>query len=135
MGAIACLVLAVVEFGAWALVLPRDRSIKEDDVPSLGSGDRRATNAASNGSRFRRPTGRGCRPAGSQRLEQRATGRTVLLLHGFAEASTALGGTTRGGLEPARLERRSARFAGLRPERGTLRDLRWTRGGRHPGLA
>ena len=85
-GALACLFLAVVEIGAWALVMPY-RSVATsavfppgggalaDDVDSIAA-------RASDGSRL---VARWFPAPGAS-----ATGRTVLLLHGFAETSRAL---------------------------------------------
>ncbi len=85
-GAFACLFLAVVEIGAWALVMPY-RSLANspvlshgDDVPKVDAGSIVAR--ASDGSRL---VARWFPAPG-----QGATGRTVLLLHGFAENSRAL---------------------------------------------
>jgi len=88
LGAIACLVLAVVEFGAWALVLP-PRSIKDGEDPAGNPAARepqrvveRIVVQAGDGARL---TARWFPAHGPA-----TTGRTVLLLHGFAEASTTL---------------------------------------------
>jgi competence protein ComEC len=88
LGAIACLVLAVVEFGAWALVLPR-RSFDEEEDPAsspTASEERRSFERieveATDGARL---TARWF-PSGTSVT----TGRTVLLLHGFAESSTVI---------------------------------------------
>ena len=88
LGLMACLVLAVVEFVAWALVVP-PRSIKHEDNSTFGPASAdpaspaesitvRARNGALLAGRWF-PT---ARPGG--------LGRTVLLLHGFAEGSSAL---------------------------------------------
>jgi len=86
LGGIACLVLAVVEFGAWALVVP-PRSITEGDDPTSGpaTGEpqplvERIVVQASDGARLAARWFPAPGPA--------ATGRTVFLLHGFAETST-----------------------------------------------
>ncbi len=86
LGAFACLLLAIVEIGAWALVMPY-RSIAASspgwrgDV--LGQRDVEAIVAtAGDGSRL---VARWFPATGSS-----CTGRTVLLLHGFAETSRAL---------------------------------------------
>ena len=84
-GALACLFLAVIEIGAWALVMPY-RSVATSAVFPPGGGaladDVDSIVArASDGSRL---VARWF-PAGPF-----ATGRTVLLLHGFAETSRAL---------------------------------------------
>jgi competence protein ComEC len=83
LGAIACLVLAVVEFGAWILVVP-PRLIKHLDEQTDGPASlvepiivRARDGARLAGRWFPVP-------------ERRATGRTVLLLHGFGERSSAL---------------------------------------------
>ncbi len=87
LGAIACLVLAVIEFGAWALVAP-PRSMNFDDQAADDSTLNTQTPAepielrAADGSRL---VGRWL-PAPAAI----ATGRTALLLHGFAEASSVL---------------------------------------------
>jgi alpha-beta hydrolase superfamily lysophospholipase len=85
-GAFACLFLAVIEIGAWALVMPY-RSVATSAVFPPGGGaladDVDSIVArASDGSRLVArwfPAPGPC-----------ATGRTVLLLHGFAETSRAL---------------------------------------------
>jgi competence protein ComEC len=88
LGGIACLILAVIEFGAWALVLP-PRSMKdwEDSAENLAAGEsqrfiEKLVVEASDGVRL---AARWCPAHGSA-----TTGRTVLLLHGFAEVSTVL---------------------------------------------
>jgi competence protein ComEC len=85
-GAFACLFLAVIEIGAWALVMPY-RSVATsavfppggsalaDDVDSIMA---RASDGSRLVARWFPAPGPG------------ATGRTVLLLHGFAETSRAL---------------------------------------------
>jgi len=87
LGAIACLVLAVVEFGAWVLVVP-PRSIRDGADPATDPAVREPQRLseplavrASDGARL---AGRWLRAPGPA-----ATGRTVLLLHGFAEDSSA----------------------------------------------
>ena len=85
-GALACLVLAVVEIGAWALVMPY-RSVATSAVFPPGGG------AARGRRRFDRdPSERWIAPGRPlvPRAGLAATGRTVLLLHGFAETSRAL---------------------------------------------
>jgi competence protein ComEC len=82
-GAIACVVLAVVEFGAWTLVVPR-RSIEgEDDrADELAALAEPIAVRARDGARL---AGRWIPvPAPGE------AGRTVLLLHGFGERSSAL---------------------------------------------
>ncbi len=88
-GVFACLVLAVVEFGAWALVLPPRSTLKEGDDPGSDpvTGEPRAlveqiVVRASDGALLAARWLPAPGPA--------ATGRTVLLLHGFAETSTRL---------------------------------------------
>jgi competence protein ComEC len=85
-GALACLMLAVVEIGAWALVLP-GRSVTARRVaytglatadPEVDSIVIEATDGARLVARWFPAPGPGI------------TGRTVLLLHGFAETSRAL---------------------------------------------
>jgi len=87
LGAIACVVLAVVEFGAWALVMP-PRSIKDGAGPATDAAAREPQRLfaplavrASDGARL---AGRWFSAPGPG-----ATGRTVLLLHGFVEDSSA----------------------------------------------
>jgi competence protein ComEC len=85
-GAIACLLMAIVEFGAWALVLPR-RSFDSIDAPvndvgecgRLGFVDRIAVRA---------PDGVRLTAHWFPAATPMITGRTVLLLHGFAESAT-----------------------------------------------
>jgi competence protein ComEC len=88
LGVIGCLVLAVVEFGAWALVLPR-RSVNE-------AGDQSSDAVACAAGLVAEPIM--VRARDQSQLAGRwfpapgpgATGRTVLLLHGFAEGPAAL---------------------------------------------
>ena len=86
LGALACLFLAVIELGAWALVMPY-RSVAKSAVFPPGGGAlpdevdsivARASDGARLVARWFPAPGPG------------ATGRTVLLLHGFAETSRAL---------------------------------------------
>jgi competence protein ComEC len=86
LGVLACLVLAVTEIGAWALVRPR-RSIRQSiELGAAGASQQLAgeplTAMAVDGARL---AGRWF-PTNSAR----ATGRTVLLLHGYAETSSDL---------------------------------------------
>ncbi len=86
LGLFACLVIAVIEIGAWALVMPY-RSVEKswpvvsEDSHSTSQVEEIVTRA-SDGSRL---VARWF-PAGGIS----STGRTVLLLHGFAETSRAL---------------------------------------------
>jgi competence protein ComEC len=88
LGAIACLVLAIVEFGAWALVLPH-RSLRDHEDPATDPAAfeqyrlvERIAVVASDGARLSAKWFPAPEPV--------LTGRTVLLLHGFAESSTAV---------------------------------------------
>ena len=83
-GAIACLMLAVVEIGAWALVMPyRPVGAGPHAATAEGELDVEAIAArAGDGSRLAARWFPAPGPA--------ATGRTVLLLHGFAETSRVL---------------------------------------------
>jgi competence protein ComEC len=88
LGGIACLILAVIEIGAWALVRPR-RSIKPINEPALvGAGAPRQlagvplTATAADGARL---AARWFPADGGH-----ATGRTLLLLHGYAESASDL---------------------------------------------
>ncbi len=86
LGAFACLVLAVVEIGAWALVMPY-RSIAAGSRAGSADSEVEAdveviATKAGDGSRL---VARWFPAPGPS-----ATGRTVLLLHGFAETSLAL---------------------------------------------
>ncbi len=89
LGLFGCALLAIIEFGAWALILP-PRVQREDDpneppeTPDAGAGDRAVaiSTVASDGARLAGLW----HPANSD--EQ--TGRIALLLHGFAEAADAL---------------------------------------------
>jgi competence protein ComEC len=86
LGAFGCLVLAVIEIGAWALVMPY-RSITGSAPGKSGSAEfpvdvEVIVARAGDGSRLAArwfPASGPC-----------STGRTVLLLHGFAETSRAL---------------------------------------------
>src|SRR4051794_28652147 len=68
----SCLVLAVVEWGAWALVLPGRRP-----------GAAEAGRAPGEPIETRAPDG--VRLAGTWHAAETSTGRTVILLHGFAD--------------------------------------------------
>jgi competence protein ComEC len=86
LGLIACLALAVIEIGAWALVMPY-RSLAASlpsgaKDPDSSSDVKQIATRASDGSRL---TARWFPANGLS-----STGRTVLLLHGFAETSRAL---------------------------------------------
>ena len=111
-GLFACLVLAVIEIGAWALVMPY-RSLAASSTGSSGDAEFRGdvetiVARAGDGSRL---AARWFPATGLS-----STGRTVLLLHGFAETSRAPRGSPGGRLEPPRLECRGARFSRPRPE-------------------
>jgi competence protein ComEC len=87
LGAMTCAFLAVVEFGAWALVVP-PRLIKEKTDQSVGKSAREAddliepiTVRARDGALL---AGRWFSASGA-----RGAGRIVVLLHGFAEDSAA----------------------------------------------
>ena len=88
LGRLTCLVLAVIEFAAWVLIAPprsieSARSVADADNSTI----RRCPGRADRGSGIRRS------PAGGRWLPAPGpivTGRTALLLHGFAEASSAL---------------------------------------------
>jgi len=87
-GAIGCLALAVVEFGAWAMVVPprtrRDAKADDGDAPDREAPVEPIEVRAPDGARLvgRFLPARGPIPSG----------RTVVLLHGFAETSSALEG-------------------------------------------
>jgi competence protein ComEC len=85
-GAFACLVLAVIEIGAWALVLPY-RSIAASAPGISGEAEVRVDVEA-----IVARAGDGLRLAARwfPANGTSATGRTVLLLHGFAETSRSL---------------------------------------------
>ena len=87
LGAISCTLLAIVEYGAWALVLP-PRSTREPqgttDVSSeTGADDARGDRGVS----LSVVAADGVKLAGSwyPAAGLEPTGRTVILLHGFAE--------------------------------------------------
>ena len=86
LGTFACLVLAVVEIGAWALIMPYRSVLGSSHVVSeaaeLDAEVEAIETRASDGSRL---VARWFPAHGPT-----ATGRTVLLLHGFAETSRAL---------------------------------------------
>jgi competence protein ComEC len=88
LGAIACLFLAVIEFGAWVLVAP-PRSIQS---PEFGLDDAVAGERPGLLEPIEVRASDGARLAGRwlPAPAHIATGRTALLLHGFAEASSAL---------------------------------------------
>jgi alpha-beta hydrolase superfamily lysophospholipase len=90
LGVIACALLAVVEYGAWSLVLPPRAQGKSDDNAEMAS-------AAAGGQMNRsRPISAladdGVKLAGlwHPAAGMEGTGRTAILLHGFAEASVAV---------------------------------------------
>jgi competence protein ComEC len=73
----ACAAMAVVEWGAWALVAPGRRLIEAGDDPCPGEPiEARGAD--------------GARLAGTWHAAPGATGRTVVLVHGFAERPGAL---------------------------------------------
>ena len=89
LGVIACALLAIVEYGAWALVVPPRPRLATEDLFE------RACETASDP--MDRPrsisafTADGVKLAGTWHPVARGdTGRTTLLLHGFAEASGAV---------------------------------------------
>ncbi len=89
LGVIACALLAIVEYGAWALVVPPRPRLATEDLFE------RACATASDPLDRPRPisalTADGVKLAGTWHPVARAdTGRTTLLLHGFAEASAAV---------------------------------------------
>lgn len=80
-GLIAFALLAVIEYGAWALVVPPRDSRKQSEGEPVDAGSPIHAVAADGvrlAGRFLPATGGG------------ATGRTALLLHGFAESSNGL---------------------------------------------
>jgi alpha-beta hydrolase superfamily lysophospholipase len=91
LGIIACALLAIVEYGAWALIVPpRPRLATE----ALSEREREGDVA---GDPLNRPrpisalTDDGVKLAGTWHSAARGdTGRTALLLHGFAEASSGV---------------------------------------------
>jgi len=88
LGAIACLVLAVVEFGAWVLLAP-PRSIKAGAFQTV---DIRPGASESPVEPIEIRAADGARLAGRwlPAVAPIVTGRTAILLHGFAEASSVL---------------------------------------------
>ncbi len=89
LGVIACALLAIVEYGAWALVVPPRPRLATEDLFE------RAYETASDPMDRPRPisalTADGVKLAGTWHPVARGdTGRTTLLLHGFAEASGAV---------------------------------------------
>jgi alpha-beta hydrolase superfamily lysophospholipase len=87
LGLMLCIVLAVVEFGAWALIVP-PRSMTEGNKQTDGEAPppaRHSEPIEARGSDGAKLAGRWY-PAPALTT----TGRTVLLLHGFAEDSSAL---------------------------------------------
>ena len=130
-GAIACLILAVVEIGAWALVMPyrsvaragrRTRRQRAREPVSRRSRARAARRGAAGGPLVSRPG-----PS--------ATGRTVLLLHGFAETSSVLeaaraAALNRHGWNVAALDSR-----GYGQSEGHLSTFGGREARRYPGLA
>jgi competence protein ComEC len=95
-GAIACLILAVVEFAAWALILPR-RSYDDHDDPFRDAVEclrrdfvERIAVQAPDGARLTAHWLPSALPE--------ITGRTVLLLHGFAESSAHVAARRAGNL-------------------------------------
>ena len=88
LGLFVCLVLAVIEFAAWVLVAP-PRSISSGDFVTDNT-DGTRQDLPGEPIEVRAPDG--ARLAGRWLVAQgpALTGRTALLLHGFAEASSAL---------------------------------------------
>jgi pimeloyl-ACP methyl ester carboxylesterase len=90
LGLAALILLAVIEFGAWVLIAPpRSRTEEEAGEVSHDHVYIEGTNPAETISALARD---GARLAGLwySSAAEKSTGRTVLLLHGFAEASGAL---------------------------------------------
>lgn len=88
LGALVFLLLAVIEYGAWALVAPpRPRKAKDDgDASRVANID-----STTQPEPISAQAGDGVRLAGLwYPADGKPTGQTVILLHGFAEASTAL---------------------------------------------
>src|SRR4051812_13591328 len=84
LGLLAVIVLAAIEYGAWALVLPpRDRG---DRKRAVGGPEGEATEQ---GEAISAQAGDGARLAGLWHPASTGgpTGKTAILLHGFAEAS------------------------------------------------
>jgi competence protein ComEC len=77
-GAGVCLAITVIEWGAWSLVMPGRRLLKK---PSTGEPSGQLVHASA-------PDG--TRLAGTWFANDRAEGRTILLLHGLAEDRAAL---------------------------------------------
>ena len=88
LGAIVCLVLAVIEFAAWVLIAP-PRSIQSG---AFGAADAEKSQQTCPGEPIEVRASDGARLAGRwlPASVPLVTGRTTLLLHGFAEASSAL---------------------------------------------
>ncbi len=88
LGAIVCLVLAVIEFAAWVLIAP-PRSIRSG---MFGAEDAAKSQQDCPGEPIEVRASDGARLAGRwlPAAGPLVTGRTALLLHGFAEASSAL---------------------------------------------
>ncbi len=81
LGAVACLLLAIIEWGAWAMVTPgrrHDPSRPDTEPPPWEPIETRAAD--------------GTRLAGAWRASAVAEGRTLVLLHGFAEDRASLVG-------------------------------------------
>src|SRR5262249_27455116 len=76
-GGVACFILAVVEFGAWALVRPGRRTVTSASEPQ-------------NWEAIEAMAEDGTRLIGAWRAAESGGGRTAVLLHGFAEEHTAL---------------------------------------------
>ena len=88
LGVLVFAVVAVIEFCAWALVAPPRPHVAEDAVDPPGIADIVSPNRSEPISAIARD---GVRLAGRWHpATGKPTGRTVVLLHGFAEASAAL---------------------------------------------
>ncbi|MGC8638587.1 MAG: alpha/beta hydrolase [Isosphaeraceae bacterium] len=88
LGALVFLLLAVIEYSAWALVAPPRTRNSEDAGDPPGAADLESQNRSQPISALARD---GVRLAGIWHpTTGEPAGRTVLLLHGFAEASVAL---------------------------------------------
>ena len=82
-----CLALAMIEFAAWVLIAPPRSILSGDFLVRIRPNPRRRFLGRQSG--FGRPT-EPVWPADGWPPGIARHGRTVILLHGFAEASTAL---------------------------------------------
>ena len=134
LGVIACALLAIVEYGAWALVVPPRPRLATEDLFE------RACETASDPMDRPRPISAlaadGVKLAGTWHPVARGdTGRTTLLLHGFAEASAAVQAQRVAALHQAGWNVAALDLRGYGRSSGTFASFGGREAGDVPGLA